>query len=75
MDIKPRNTTGLIFALVDQKRPENGDFVVLELNDGSVSSLENYYHSLRKFWTIPVCCNGMPIYRTVPCSKAHDVPL
>ncbi|CAB4016084.1 laminin subunit alpha-like, partial [Paramuricea clavata] len=36
MDIKPQNMTGLIFALVDQKRPENGDFVVLELNDGSV---------------------------------------
>jgi hypothetical protein len=34
--------TGLIFALVDQKSPETGDFVVLELNDGSVSSLENY---------------------------------
>jgi hypothetical protein len=42
MDIKPRNMTGLIFALVDQKSPETGDFVVLELNDGSVSSLENY---------------------------------
>jgi hypothetical protein len=46
MDIKPQNLTGLIFAIVPQTTPSKGDFVVLELNEGSVSELYTIYQSL-----------------------------
>ena len=42
LDFKPRNLTGLIFAIVPQNTPTKGDFMVLELNQGSVSKLSIY---------------------------------
>ena len=37
LEIKPRKPTGLIFAVVNEDLPKNGDYLVVELSNGAVS--------------------------------------
>ena len=52
MELKPRNLTGLILAIVNPVLPTKGDFVVLELDKGSVSEISISLKSLMKFFLV-----------------------
>ena len=75
MELKPRNLTGLIFAVVPQKDPTKEDFVVLELNQGSVvARVQNGDGVIEASWTPPhgttLCDNK---WHTIILSKVDSM--